>query len=314
VIGVVSFPEDPHAERVIGHLRAMGQAVALLNLADLPDRATLTIDYANGGPPRIEYGLDGEPPIDLGGLKSIWWRRPQQAQPSGVTDANVRLFTLNEWQEAINGLWQLLPARWMNHPVRDEAAARKARQLQVAREVGLRVPRTLVTSRPDEARAFIEANGPSRTVYKTFSCTHDIWRETRVLREEDLALLETVRLSPTIFQEFVPADADLRITVVGDRLFPAAIRFPGEDRPVDFRMSLGRATVEPVELPTKVMRALFALMKRFGLVYGAIDMRRTPQGEYVFLEVNTAGEFLFIEERTGQPIARALADWLATPA
>ena len=54
-------------------------------------------------------------------------------------------------------------------------------------------------------------------------------------------------------------------------------------------------------------------MERLGLVYGAIDLRRTPEGEHVFLEINTAGEFLFVEERTGQPIARAVADWLARP-
>ena len=52
------------------------------------------------------------------------------------------------------------------------------------------------------------------------------------------------------------------------------------------------------------------MLERLGLVYGAIDMRRTPDGEYYFFEVNTAGEFLFIEDRTGQPIARAIADWL----
>jgi len=56
---------------------------------------------------------------------------------------------------------------------------------------------------------------------------------------------------------------------------------------------------------------LLALLQRLGLVYGAIDMRRTPDGEYYFFEVNTAGEFLFVEDRTGQPIARAIADWLA---
>jgi hypothetical protein len=55
-------------------------------------------------------------------------------------------------------------------------------------------------------------------------------------------------------------------------------------------------------------------MDRLGLVYGAIDLRRTPEGEHVFLEVNTAGEFLFVQERTGLPIAEAVADWLARPA
>ena len=53
-------------------------------------------------------------------------------------------------------------------------------------------------------------------------------------------------------------------------------------------------------------------MRRLGLVYGAMDLRRTPDGDHVFLEVNTAGEFLFVEERTGQPISRAIADWLAS--
>ena len=51
-------------------------------------------------------------------------------------------------------------------------------------------------------------------------------------------------------------------------------------------------------------------MGTMGLIYGAIDMRLTPHGEYVFLEVNPAGQWLFIEERTGQPITAALAGYL----
>jgi glutathione synthase/RimK-type ligase-like ATP-grasp enzyme len=67
------------------------------------------------------------------------------------------------------------------------------------------------------------------------------------------------------------------------------------------------------ELPPEISERLLAMMNRFGIVYGAFDLRRTPAGEYVFLEVNTAGEFMFIEERTGQPITQALAAWLADP-
>lgn len=56
---------------------------------------------------------------------------------------------------------------------------------------------------------------------------------------------------------------------------------------------------------------LLALMERLGLVYGAIDMRLTPDGRYVFLEINTAGQWLFIEQATGQAISDALAATLA---
>ncbi|HEX8407694.1 MAG TPA: alpha-L-glutamate ligase, partial [Thermoanaerobaculia bacterium] len=214
---------------------------------------------------------------------------------------------------AVSGLYQLVDVPWMNPPAVDEVASRKALQLRVARELGLRTPRTLITSDPDEARRFIDSQGIGRTIFKTFSCTHQVWRETRLVRDQELEMLDQVRISPIIFQEYIAATADLRVTVVGDRIFPASIDSRGTDYEVDFRMSLGQARTEPCELPSEIEERLFALMNRLGLVYGAIDLRRTKDGDYVFLEVNTGGEFLFIEDRTGQPITEAVADWLSNP-
>ncbi len=53
-------------------------------------------------------------------------------------------------------------------------------------------------------------------------------------------------------------------------------------------------------------------MQSLGLVYGAVDLRRAPDGREVFLEINPAGEWLFVEERTRQPITKALAEVLKT--
>jgi glutathione synthase/RimK-type ligase-like ATP-grasp enzyme len=290
LIAIVSYPEDPHALAVIEHLRAASTPVTLLDLSDLPDRATLSIAYDHDRPPTLEYKHREEPLLDLRTVRAIWWRRPQAADPAAIADPDVRLFAANEWQEAINGVWQLLEARWVNDPVRDDVAARKALQLRMAADVGLSVPRTLVTSDPKQARAFIEARDGTETIFKTFSCTHEIWRETRLVREDELDLLETVRLAPVI---------------------TAAIHWQATDYPIDFRMSLGQAEVEPATVPAVVEERLLELMDRLGLSYGAIDMRRTPSGEHVFLELNTAGEFLFIEDLTRQPIARSLAELLA---
>jgi glutathione synthase/RimK-type ligase-like ATP-grasp enzyme len=314
VILVISHEQDPHAERVIRHLNADGQHVLLLNLSELPDRASLSVDYDRHGQPHIEYQRAGGAVYALHDATSVWWRRPQAPNLSSVTDPQVNLFTANEWSEAINGLWQLLlDARWMNDPTKDDAASRKARQLRVAAEVGLRVPRTLITSDPERARRFVDHLGAGRAIYKTFSCTHAIWRETRLLRSDDLARLDAVRVAPVIFQEFIPAESDLRITAVGRQLFVAAIRSVARDGLIDFRMTVGDAALSAEQLPRSIRDRVRALLQRLGLVYGAIDMRRTPDGEYYFFEVNTAGEFLFVEDRTNQPIARALADWLASP-
>lgn len=313
MVVVVSHPGDPHAARVIELLEGDGHHALLLDLSRLPGEGTLTMEHDGAGAPRLTLRDEGAA-FDLGAARSVWWRRPQVPDTSVFSDHDVRVFSANEWQEAVNGLWQLIGAPWMNPPARDEVASRKALQLGVAAEIGLRVPRTVMTSDPDEARAFIAREGVGRTVYKTFSCTHAIWRETRLVGEHELANLDGVRLAPVIFQEYVPAEADLRITAVGDRLFAAAIHAGATDYPVDFRMSLGQARCAPATLPDAVADRLRGLLRRLGLVYGAIDMRLTPGGEHVFLEVNTAGEFLFVEDLTGQPISRAVADWLAAPA
>lgn len=315
MIIAVSHPDDPHAARVLTLLGRAGHETLLLDLSDLPARATLTFDYGtNGSAPHVEYRKDGAT-ADLARAQSAWWRRPQAPELASVAgDEKVLAFVHNEWNEAIHGLYELMDIPWMNPPAVDEVASRKALQLRVAKELGLRTPRTLVTSDPDLARTFIDANGIGKTIFKTFSCTHQVWRETRIVRREELALIDQVRYSPVIFQEYIPASADLRITIVGDRIFPAAIDSRGTSYEVDFRMSLGEARTQPCEIPHEIEERLFALMSRLGLVYGAIDVRRTPEGEHVFLEVNTGGEFLFIEDRTGQPIAQAVADWLAAPA
>lgn len=310
MIVVISHPEDVHAAHVLGILGEQGHEAMLLNIAELPHRASLSIDYGRGS---LAFRNNGHS-VELSNAKSVWWRRPQSPDLAGVGNEDVYAFAYNEWQEALNGLWQLVDAPWMNPPARDEVASRKALQLRIASEVGLRTPRTLMTSDPGAARAFIDEQGLGATIFKTFSCTHKIWRETRLVREAELAILDKVRFAPVIFQEYIRAEADLRVTVVGDRIFPAAIYSPGTDYEVDFRMALGQARVEPCVLPADVERRIFALMRRLGLVYGAIDLRRTPEGDHVFLEVNTAGEFLFVEERTAQPIGRAVAEWLATGA
>lgn len=313
MIIAVSYPDDPHATAVLDVLQRAGHETLLLNFADLPQKATLTFDYGRNGAPRVEYKTNGTS-VDLARARSAWWRRPQAPDLTSVADNQDALaFVHNEWHEAVSGLYQLVDVPWMNPPAVDEVASRKALQLRVARELGLRTPRTLITSDPDEARRFIDAQGVGRTIFKSFSCTHQVWRETRLVRPAELGLLDQVRVSPVIFQEFIAATADLRVTIVGDLIFPASIDSRGTDYEVDFRMSLGQARTEPCELPAAIEERLFALMNRLGLVYGAIDLRRTEDGDYVFLEVNTGGEFLFIEDRTGQPITEAVAGWLAYP-
>lgn len=312
MILIVSSPQDVHVQAVGPELDALEVDWQVLDLSSFPARLTLTADVSDDGAAQRLVGPDiGD--LALSNCEAIWWRRPQ---PFGLDtvglSGNDYGFAYSESQAAFDGLWSSLEdVQWVNDPIRDLEAHRKLYGLQVAQSVGLEVPRTRVTNNPSEAQAFVDEQGVESTVYKAFTATEQSWRETRVLRPTELQYLETTQLAPVIFQEYVPADVDLRVTVIGDEVFPAAIYSQETEYPFDFRMTMDAARMEADDLPDDVIEKLHAFMDRLGLVYGAIDMRRTPDDRHVFLEVNPAGQFLFVEERTGQPISSALARKLA---
>ena len=63
-------------------------------------------------------------------------------------------------------------------------------------------------------------------------------------------------------------------------------------------------------LPPEVQERCVQLVERFELCYGAIDMILTPQGRYVFVEINPSGQYLWIEQETRLPISAAICDLL----
>lgn len=306
MILVVSYPDEDHTQGVIRHLQSAGHAVTLLDLAEFPARATMSMRWDHGGGPVfVADGADGTK--DLTDVRVAWWRRvrPFTVDPA-LTLPAMRGFALSETTQAVNGMLDALPCVWVNPRYADDAAHHKPYQWATAQAVGLRVPPTLVTNRPEEARAFIDDTGLGRTVFKAFIATLDAWRETRLVQREDLDHLDSVRYAPVIFQEYIPG-VDLRITIIGDEMYAAEIDARGTSYPVDMRMVIGESTVRAVALPAPVEDALRRLMRRLGLVYGAVDMRRTPDDDYVFLEVNPAGQWLFVEQLTGLPITRTVA-------
>lgn len=303
MILIVSFPDNEHVEEVRRHLTA---SHVVVDVGWFPARLGLTT-WAGDGGTRMQLTHPSGELIDLGEVGAVWYRRIRPFELHGdLTDPTSRLFAWSESNEALLGVWYTLPCFWMNPPLGDEVAQRKIHQLRLAELVGLSVPETLVTTDPALAAEFIERHGPGRVVRKAFRNIQEAPRETAMVNEADLGLLDAVRYAPVIFQRFVPAAADLRVTVVDGDVFTARIESDAAHQ-VDYRAGLATATVEACSLPDQVTDALRELMSRLNIAFGAIDLRLTPEGEYVFLEINPAGEYLFISRRANLPIPEAIA-------
>ena len=310
MILLVSHTDDDHLAPVLTALGRTGGEAVVVDTSEIPASITMTAAHTEEGDSWWLRFADGRE-LDLSRCRSGWWRRALPAPPDErIADPAQATWAANETYEAMAGFWDALPVAWVSPPRAIEQSMMKTWQLPAARAAGLTVPRTVVTSDPEQARRFIDEVGLGRVVCKAFSATQDLWRETRLVGADEYTLLESVAVAPVIFQEFVPAEVDLRVTVVGEHVFAAAIHSQELPYTLDFRLFLdapGGVRMEPTTLPSDVEDALLRLVKAAGLRYGAFDLRRTPDGRHVFLEVNPAGQWLFVEQVTGQPITAAMA-------
>lgn len=295
---------------MLSELDRLGSEAVVVDTSTIPATTAMSAVHSTEGDAWCLRLTDGTR-LDLGRCRSGWWRRalPPALDPR-ILDGDQAAWAANETYEAMAGFWDALPITWVSPPRAIELSMMKTWQLPAARAAGLAIPHTIITSDPDEARTFIDSFGLGRVICKAFSATQQNWRETRMVGAAEYQLLDRVSVAPVIFQEFVPAAVDLRVTIVGEEIYAAAIHSQELPYALDFRLFLeteGGVRMEPAELPDEVESGLLQLLKYAGLRYGAVDMRRTPDGRHVFLEVNPAGQWRFVEDVTGQPITAAMA-------
>ncbi len=298
-------------------LEARGADVVLFDPARFPEEARLSVAF-EGGARGATLALP-ERELDLARVSAVWWQRPSPPQVSAAVPPGQREWAARQAVALLDGLWDGLDALWVPGPRRvAEAADLKLRQLETARRLGLRVPRTLVTNDPARALALYDAcegrlvskalrsGGAVRDGEKHLAYTHAV-------RRRDLQQLASVERAPVVFQERVPKRLELRVTVVGERAFTAALDSPASPFACeDVRRADGLVACAPHALEPQVEALCLGLVRALGLAYGAIDLILTPEGEHVFLEVNPSGRWAWVEERAGLPITAALADLMVS--
>lgn len=231
----------------------------------------------------------------------------------------------NESKIALWSLYTTLDAFWVNPPLYGSQLLQRNKLLQLkdASNIGLKIPDTLITNDPDELVDFCKDNGNviavkllrgNWFVEEGSNIPLSVFTQ-RISLDDVLKNREDIKLAPVLAQEYVEKYLELRITIVGRKIFTCAIHSQdSEQTKIDWRnYDLMNVKHEPYKLPLEIEDKLFALMNQWHLNFGALDMILTPSGEYVFLEINPNGQWLWIEQLTNMPISKSIAEILANP-
>jgi glutathione synthase/RimK-type ligase-like ATP-grasp enzyme len=204
-------------------------------------------------------------------------------------------------ESAIGSFCRVLDCPWVNPWESVEMHKYKGYQLQLLNQAGIRVPETLITNDPDELIAFYERLN-KQVIFKPVRG----WAHTTLLKDEDLTSerLKTLANSPVKLQEFIPG-TDIRAYLVGNEMFAMEIH----STTLDFRED-DEAKRVPITLPDEVLTDCKRLADVLKLVFTGIDLRRTPEGEYVFFEGNPTPVFILDEQLSGYPISDRIIDLL----
>jgi glutathione synthase/RimK-type ligase-like ATP-grasp enzyme len=272
-----------------------------------------------GGTPRVTLRIGGRE-HDGDEIGAVLFRHIRLPTAPLIADAAARRMAESELRATLEGgLFALEPSLWMNHPNANRVTRSKLLQLRLAARLGFKTPETRVTADPTEIRGLYHSwNGEmvaklagGQIVGETIYSQYIIF--TTPVTPEYLADAGALAACPAIYQRRVAKQHELRVTVVGDEIFACRIDSQArEEARVDWRAA-GYTALDhqPCELDASTADRCRVLLRTLGLETAGLDFIVTPEGETVFLEINAAGQWAWVEQETGMPIAAAIARRLA---
>lgn len=304
----VTTRADVHADLVADRLAAAGALTFRLNFDEFPELYEVDLEFAGGRCSGCLVHLPTGERLLCTDIDAVWMRkRADFSFLSKDLGPQERAYARAETRHLLLGLLYSLDCYWMSHPLALRAASWKVEQLQRAARFGFDVPRSVATNRPERAEAFMAAEGD--IVFKPLSSATLAAEQvaaadrvapgmlTRRVGPEHADLLDSVAELPCFFQSHVAKRHELRVTVIGERVFAARIHSQDDARTAtDWRDMSAEIRFEQATLPAAIEKRCLGLTHSYGLTFGALDLVVTPAGDPVFLEINPVGQFLFVQE------------------
>lgn len=296
---VFAYAKENHTAPVKWALEQAGYQVACwggLSWTE-PQQASLLLDLQT----KMTLGDFTVEPGD-----AIWIRRPDQPTHNPkVLEADKKFAELEyrSFYQCIAYTLETLPVWCVNKFSAARFVHNKAVQLHLAQEYGLRIPRTLMSNSPGTIREFFSGNG-NKKVGKGF--TPHVWQrgehegvsvtETFELTPERLPSDEVLTYAPGIYQDMVIKQHDIRMVLMGRRLYSFALH--NAKKALDWRQDAGQGNVqvEIVPTPPEVEKAVLAFAGKAGICFGSIDFAVDMDGQWWFLEINEQGQFLWLDQ------------------
>lgn len=303
---------DAHADCVIEKLQSQNIPYFRFNL-DVASLKNTFVSFKDGvWNIKNEFGE-----ISTKDVKCVWNRRPSMElllNERENLDAGFKIWR-SEWNNTLLGIHNSLKKLPCLNPLRKAyKGENKYYQMDVAKEVGFKMPETLISNSKDDILEFFKTH--EKCIFKLMS--QDLYKVendyrglfANVISIDDIEKFGNEE-NPLVFQEYVEKQFEVRYTVVGKDHFVCKIDSQESKKANEDwrRYDISHTPHSAIEPSAEIKEKVDKLMEILSIEYGALDFIVTPKNEWIFLEINCFGQFLWIEELTGLKISDAIISW-----
>ena len=308
---ILTYASDPHADSICDYFRNTGIEFFRINTDKLIRDFSISFDSKEN----IFRVSDNSKHITIDQTWNIWNRRIVDPETLSDIPKDLEKIITIETKRTWEGLLISHRGKVINRPQNQYHANSKIDQIKFVSEFckEIKIPNTILTNRPKDVIKFYKEN--SKICHKLQQQTivekngESLIAYTNIVNENHLENVELIRRNPCLFQEYIEKAYELRITALEDKAIGIAIHSQNSERSkIDFRRyDFDNVNYEKVQLPKKIEDFCRNLIRHYGLSFGQIDMIYTSQGEYIFLELNPNGQWLWLEQQSGYNLTKDIA-------
>ena len=306
MILIITHKEDFTADFIIEKLNSRKISYFRLNCEDI-DKESYSFENCE----KFDFDINGITSFD-----SVWFRRPKLPELKAENEAE-KLYLMNDYDSLLDNIYLLINSKkWLSHPKNVYHAENKLLQLKIAQEIGFQIPDTLITNSHKKLTKFFVTH-KNNVIIKPIRQGRILQKEgfktifTNKIDEEKIKTINEFDLTPSIFQEYISKEYEIRVTVVDDKVFSAKVNSQATDETkIDWRKE--KIPFVKYLLPKSISDKCVEITKKLNLSFGAIDLIKNKKGEYVFLEINPNGQWAWLETEAELKISDEIISFLTT--
>ena len=318
MILIFTHKQDVHTDEVIRYLTKKNISIFRLNSEDFLVKYKVNLFIKTDGSWSGKIIDELGRVLDIEKLKVAWFRKPIfDFVLNTLVESSIKKFIDNEIKAFIDILYTIPTIKWINDPIIANGVKVKFQQLLLANKMGIKIPKTLITTDSKMAKKFFIECDEKVLIKSIYSGNVTINGKNQgipsklIIKDDFYKSYRQISLAPTQLQEYIDKAFELRVTVIGKKVFAVKIDSQvNEETTIDWRLHTKMNPHSIFELPERIEKFCIEFLEEQKLIYGAIDFIVTPNNEYVFLENNPFGQYLWLEVETGIPLTKEIGDLL----